>query len=206
MAAWCPLHSLDEPVGLSCYLFFKCYHPQVNVDVVSTQRREWWSHAIIYVDIARARLLLRSIWGPEVVLTLQPLMALHSVLKFKLHLGVNGVEFQRDFVHLLRSKAVVCPSEQELVSFVLELILPSPEELAQLLLHSRGVAPVHCLLDVGFVEIVRQVCQRFRRWCLPNLADEFVPICVLLSWLVQKWTLWFHVKDTVVIVVCSNLK
>ena len=80
------------------------------------------------------------------VLTLQPFMSLYSIFELELHLGVNRVELQCDFVHLLRGKAVVRPSEQELVSFVLQLILSSLVELAQFILHSRRVASVHRLL------------------------------------------------------------
>lgn len=77
------------------------------------------------------------------VITLEPRVTLNSVFELELNLGAGRVELEGCLVHRLRGLAVMGPSEQQLVSCMLQLVLPPFEELAQLSSHRIWVALVH---------------------------------------------------------------
>ena len=93
---------------------------------------------------------------------------------------------------------MVCPSHHHFVPLVLQLILPSPEKFAKLLLHIVRITLVLCVLNKSFMQIVSHVGHWFRLRCLPNLPNKLITELVLATWLHQEWTTWLQVKHSIV--------
>jgi len=99
-----------------------------------------------------------------VVFAIEALGPFGAVLEFKLDFGMLGIERKGDLINSIGREAEVCPPQHELVSFVLQLVLTSSEELYELLPQLVRTALGHRLLEVGPLKIIGHQREGRRLW------------------------------------------
>jgi hypothetical protein len=77
---------------------------------------------------------------------------------------------------------------------MLQLVLPSLKELAQLLSNSVWMAPVTYVMVDRALEVICLQHQWLWSRGSRDLADDLIPELVLDSWLFEKHVVWANVK------------
>ena len=90
------------------------------------------------------------------------------------------------------------PPEQQLITLVLQLIMPALEEIRQLLPHEVWITFIHHFFKICFLHIICQQGKRLRIWWLCNFPEEILTKLILFPWVLKKRGLGLDIKNAFV--------